>query len=41
MLNIILQDKTVDHRLIDRVLKRTKDDLELIREGPIFFLVMN
>jgi enoyl-CoA hydratase/carnithine racemase len=28
-------------KMIENILARVKDDLELIKEGPIFFLVMN
>ena len=41
MLKTIIDESLVDFKLIDRVLDRVKDTVELIKEGPIFFLVLN
>jgi Delta3-Delta2-enoyl-CoA isomerase len=41
MLRSTIEEKALDTQLVERVLSRVKDDLELVREGPIFFLVMN
>ena len=41
MLKVNVDESEVDQKMLDRVLSQVKDDCELIREGPIFFLVLN